>query len=485
MSSIATLAAACGTLALLPPGPAAEPVPSAHVEVREDGKLLRDAYGGNTEVAVSKNFALKWGPQEPVSDSAVGILLEQMERGWEVEMDQLGHPSPVGTDDYLFNVYIGDSGAGAPDSYGVNYFSQDADGWPMIVLHPGNLDDPTAAGPTVAHELYHAIQHRTGAYVYWDLEDPRAWYWEATASWVMGEVFPEDAGQAGLLYGYAFFPQLSVHHFEYATADGGIEQLHQYGAFIFLRYLTEQIADPSIVRDSWVQAGPYDLPLEELDDLLGDLDADLGIDEVFPGFAAAAATWDYQLGEMYESWLDYVADYYPGDDHRVADTVQGDGTYGWEEADEDLQPEELGYNIIEFRSPDEGAYEVGLDGETDVPWALVVVVETDEGAAYHPIEVEDGFGMDVVEVPDDASMYLAVSVLTTGGPVGQSHGYSYRIDLVEEEVGPDNPEPEGPEGPGGGLSGSGDGCSCEATGGSAAGLLASLVMLPAVLRRRR
>ena len=482
MSSVAALATACGTLALMQPGPAVEPVPSDHVVVRDEGKLLRDAYGGNTEVATSKNFALKWGPQEPVSDAAAGILLEQMERGWEVEMEQLDHPSPIGTEEFLFNVYIGDSGAGAPDSYGVNYFSQDADGWPMIVLHPGNLDAPAGAGPTVAHELYHAVQHATGAYVYWDMDDPRAWYWEASASWVMGEVFPEDDGQAGLLQGYAYFPHLSVHHFEYATADGGIEQLHQYGAFIFLRYLSEQVADAMLIRDSWVGAGPYDLPLERLDELLVDEDPDLGIDAVFPEFAAASATWDYQLGDLYAWWLDYVSEYYPGQDHRVADRVYGDGTDGWEEADEELQPEELAYNIIEYRSPDEGEYRVGLDGDPDVPWALVVVIETDEGAQYQRVDVVDGSGEGLVEVPDDASVYLAISVLTTGGPVGQSHPYSYRIDLVQDGE-PTNPEPEAPGAGGGMLSGSGDGCTCEGGGGASVGLL-GLLVLPLVLRRR-
>lgn len=484
MPSIAALAAACGTLALMQPGPPPEPVVSSHVVVREDGKYLRDAYGGQTEVATSKNFALKWGDQIPVSDAIAGLMLDQFEHSWQVEMDDLDHPPPSGTDQALFNVYIGDSGSGAPPSYGVNYFSHDDDGWPMIVIHPDNLDTPEQAGPTVAHELYHAVQSATGNYIYWDLQDPRAWYWEASASWVMGEVWPEDAGQAGLLYGFAFLPHRSVHHFEYATADGGIEQLHQYGAFIFLRYLTEKIADPSLVRDSWVLANQYDLPLEMLDELLADIDDDLGIDAVYPDFAARAATWDYERGEMYEMWLDWVADYYPDDDHRIADNVYGDGTEGWEEIQGALEPEELAYNIIEFRSPDEGEYEVGLEGDPDAPWGLVVVIETDDGVTYQPIEIEDGLGDDVVDVPDDASMYLAVSVLTTGGPVGQSFEYSYRIEQVEEEL--ENPEPEGPDGPIGstGLSGSGDGCSCDQAHAAPVGLLV-LLLAPALARRRR
>ncbi len=480
---ITALAAACGTLSLMQPGPPPEPVPSTFEVVREDGKALRDAYGGLTEVATSKNFALKWGDAIPVNEGAAGVLLDQLEHSWQVEMVDMGHPSPTGTDTHLFNVYIGDSGSGAPESYGVNYFSHDADGWPMIVIHPGNLDAPEQAGPTVCHELYHAVQSGTGNYIYWDLEDPRAWYWEASATWVSGEVFPDDPGQAGLLYGYAFVPHLSVHHFQYATGQGGIEELHQYGAFIFLRYLTEKVADPMLVRDSWVLANQYDLPLDKLDELLEEIDGDLGIDAVYPGFAAAAATWDYQLGEMYESWLDWVADYYPDDDHRVADTVHGDGTDGWEEVDQGLMPRELAYNIIEFRSPDEGDWEVAFEGDADAPWALVAVIETDDDVVYAPIEVVEGLGDDVVEVPDDASLYLAVSVLTTGGPVGESFDYSYRIDPWQDEE-PENPEPEGPEGPTGGgmLSGSGDACSCDQADPAPVGLLA--LLLSPLLRRR-
>ena len=100
---------------------------------------------------------------------------------WDIEINQLGYEMPTSADTYLFNVYIGDTGSGAPQGYGAaGYFTGDNQGYPMIVIAKQTVMDEGYLDFTVAHEFFHALQGRTNRYDY-DEYGPGAWYWEATA----------------------------------------------------------------------------------------------------------------------------------------------------------------------------------------------------------------------------------------------------------------------------------------------------------------
>ena len=43
----------------------------------------------------------------------IANLADALEESWTSYIDELGHPQPVGTETYLFNIFIGDSGNGA------------------------------------------------------------------------------------------------------------------------------------------------------------------------------------------------------------------------------------------------------------------------------------------------------------------------------------------------------------------------------------
>jgi hypothetical protein len=98
---------------------------------------------------------------------------------------------------------------------------------------------------TAAHEYFHAVQYGYDAF-----ED--AWFMEATATWAEDELY--DDVDDNLNYfgtGPLAKPAVSLDTF----SDGG----YQYGAWIFFRYLTEQLPDevggmPSLIRDLWVKA---------------------------------------------------------------------------------------------------------------------------------------------------------------------------------------------------------------------------------------
>ena len=196
-----------------------------------DSKGIRDAMSGicnGTEI--SENFILKWGLEAPPADDEIDLIMEALETSWDHQLDIMGHAAPYGTNEYLFNVYVGDSGGCAPSARGVGgYYTTDVEGWPIIVLSQGVFSNVDYGQTTVAHEFYHAVQHAEGAY---SARGTVQWWWEATAMWVEGEVYPGTEDYYSFLHGYAFEPHLQLNAYTPLTGDGKLEEYHQYGAAI-------------------------------------------------------------------------------------------------------------------------------------------------------------------------------------------------------------------------------------------------------------
>lgn len=99
---------------------------------------------------------------------------------------------------------------------------------------------------TAAHEYFHAVQF---AYDYY--ED--RWFMEATATWAEDEVYDGvDDNVQYLSDGPLGRPQIALDKFE-------TQGLHQYGDWIFFRYLTERFPTaqggmPTLVREMWKRA---------------------------------------------------------------------------------------------------------------------------------------------------------------------------------------------------------------------------------------
>ncbi len=99
---------------------------------------------------------------------------------------------------------------------------------------------------TAAHEYYHAVQFAYDAF-----ED--AWFMEATATWAEDEIFPDiNDNLQYLRHGPLRRPRVPLDKFE-------IGGLHQYGDWIFFRYLTERFPTevgvmPALVRQMWQRA---------------------------------------------------------------------------------------------------------------------------------------------------------------------------------------------------------------------------------------
>jgi hypothetical protein len=406
----------------------------------------REAHGVCSSMQVSDNFVLKWGGDAPPASTDVSLIMAALETSWQRELNEMGHEHPWGTGEYLFNVYVGDSGGCAPSAFGMGgYYTTDPDGWPMIVLSQGVFQDPVYGKSTVAHEFYHAVQHASGAY---SNGGDAQWWWEATAMWVEAEVYPATQDYYVFLYGYAFQPHRQLSSYTYPST-GALEEFHQYGAAIFPRFLTEHVADWQLIRDSWTLADGFDDPVEVIRDLL-----DEDLDEVFADFAAHNAVWDYQHGTEMEMYLDYVSDAYGYGtmDHRIVDGVDSEGTgEEWQSAPESTLPQRYGYNVIKMNRPDDGTLVVRFDGDAQgsdgsmADWFVRVVRENESTVSYESVDIVDGKGeLSISGVGDERAIYLVVSAVSFRWNSDENFGYQYQMDMgeiVEEDNGGTAPPP--------------------------------------------
>jgi len=402
-------------------------------------KQTRDAYGVPNSLE-SENFVLRWG--SGVSTTLAQQVLDAFEDGWQTQITEMDYPGPYGTDGFKFNVYVGDTGGNTPDSFGnAGYFFEDPDGWPMIVLSETtvqNIDD--YGKTTTVHEFFHAIQEITDAPYGYGSGVPGSWYYEATASWIEVEVFPDEESYADFLFGFSFFPHLSVNYFDYPDGSAGLEEYHQYGAFIFIRYLAEHVGGWEIIRLSWVEADHED-PLEVLDGILRQ-DFDTVLRNAFFDFASRNVAWDYEDGDLYSQVHEQYADGYPNDDQRIAasHTVSTDG---WVDAPEETLPWRLGTNYIRLFPQDQGPdLHVQFEGDPTGEWASnaawnvqAVLLREGEDAEYWEIELDDRAADAWIENSASADeVWLVVSVSTGEEIPGEQFAYRYALEPGETET---------------------------------------------------
>ncbi len=439
-------------------------------------KSVRDVYHLPNS-RESENFIVWWGDEGDVSTGDVDDMIEAFELGWDHLVETMDLPQPDGTLTYKFNVYIGDSGSGAPSSYGAaGYFWYDSQGYPIIVMSLGLMGDLEWCQTTAVHEFFHAVQGATGAYA----TDTGSWLWEASATWVEGEIYPESYIYAVFLYGFGYLPHLPLDFYDYPDT-GALEEYHQYGAFIFPRYLSEIAFDWTIVRDAWDRGGPSDDPIEVFDELMQEQGEDF--DTVWASFVAHNASWDYADGDTYESIMDAYDGWY--DNYFLTASYSSDGTRDWVTPTQRL-PQRYGVNNLQLRYPQDGTLQVELELDatgsrgSEAKWAVTLVRQTYDQRSYELLEPVDGLIQRTVEgVGDESSIWLTVGVSCDYLSDGEEFGYSYRLWVESDDVDTGTPADTGEddeEEPGG--------CGCAAGAAGGAGWLV-LLGLGVLARRRR
>lgn len=442
-------------------------------------KLTRDPYGLYNSVE-SENFVIRWG--DGVLEQDAVAALQAFEDGWDVQINDMGYPLPHYTDTYKLNVYVGDSAANAPQIYDAPaYQTRDSDGHPMIVMSDYLINYERGRN-TAVHEFQHAVQGASNAYSY---TGSGAWYYEATASWIEVEVYPEDMAYASSVYGYGFLPWRSTDFFRYATGEWELENFHQYGALIWPRFLTEFHVDTSLIRESWTEASTVSNdPLLETGVLLEE-QYGLDIYELFFEFAARNSVWDYTHHQAYVDNLesresDYVS-------QRVARTHEG-GTGGeWAESLEGTRPERYGTNYIVFTELEGQNLRVAFEGDAqgdeghDAQWNVQVVYPQGLHGVYNSVPLEDGVGDvwidDVAGAGED--VWLVVSVVSDYRHPREQFGYRYLVETDYEPEAEDTSPPDVTQG-----SKSFDEGNCSTAPGAPMAAWAVLAGLAALRRRR-
>jgi hypothetical protein len=149
---------------------------------------------------------------------------------------------------------------------------------------------------TAAHEYFHATQFSYDAY-----ED--SWVLEATATWAEDELYPDvNDNLQYLTDGPMGQPQLPL---DYAHGC-----CHQYGDWIFFRYLTEEFPAeqgglPSLILDLWKRldakknVGPDDYSVQGIQNVLTAHDTDLSFQLGLFAVANRYPATVYQEGQLY------------------------------------------------------------------------------------------------------------------------------------------------------------------------------------------
>jgi MYXO-CTERM domain-containing protein len=389
-----------------------------------DGKATRNVYAGLTNVHETENFAIWWGDTSPATNAHLQVLGESFETAWTVQLNDMGFPAPEGSEEFRFNVYLGDTGGGGPSAEGAaGYYYVDTDGWPMIVIDKHLVTEPLSARLTAGHELHHAVQAPTGGIAYDALG---AWYHEACANWILPHIFPGNEGYASTIYAVALRPEVSLTHFPDAWT-GLPEDDHAYGAFLFPLAL-EESHGWELVRDSWVEAPAGADPLDVIDGLVDEMD----LREIHLDYALRNATWDYADGQNLREWVDW----YEGqmDSHRITGTVEG-------AQDEWLSPSQhaphtLGVNQWAL-SDMPATFTIEFSGEVAARWDVGVVAMLDGTAQRWTQSASDGFAELVVDgwtEPDTA--FLVVSAEAGSLDDGTEFSYDFRVyegRPIEEE----------------------------------------------------
>ena len=455
-------------------------------------KLERDSGYDLPNQERSENFVVKWGDSWD-RPSEVAALLETLEIAWSSIVGEMGYPHPVGADEYLVNIYIAESGEGSPSSFGAaGYQTYDSEGWVMIVMNPSVLSGNSGDLSTAVHEFFHAVQGAMGTFEYWG---KGAWFFEATACWIEPEVLEEDLSYFQFLFGYALIPNYPLYFFDYPD-QGVLPEFHQYGAFIFPRYLSEWYGDATLIKEMWERPTLDNDPLTTLETLIEEDGVD--IRELFDDFAAHNAFWDYSDGDHYELWVEYYARNMREWDCSEVVSHEWKGSAGvMEEADEECLPEDYGYNVLSLEDPAGEGVMISFEGASAgeklgvADWRARVVVDRGGDLEYLPFELVDGVGSMLLCDDSIDEVKLVVSVFSSNPKNGETFDYSYELTSADDlpgcgdegvdsgldtglDTGDDGGEGEEPAG----------GCGCDSTGGQD-GWIAALALLPMLIRRDR
>ena len=419
-------------------------VETAHFNIEWGNNLLKSDSGSDSSEIVSCSAAFNSGSACSGVPDFVDKWAEYLEEVWAYETGQLGYIKPVGTELYLYDVYIAntrDNITGNADdltpSLGFNYlgltvtycdkdYSQICkddkfhDSYSYILVNNSYSDDQ-AMKITAAHEFYHAIQFSYPSIDEWWSSPDDHWWIEATATWMEEVVYDEINHYYTRVRSWLRSPELSLKN------TGTIYSGHEYGDVIFILYLTDvYLKDREFVRTVWER---YEGGIEALNTVLAtEKYGKVDFESSFRGFIALNAVAD--IGEAYGG-------YEEGKQYGRAAVTKEHGDYPATSSVSSVPaPHELGANYIHFLPPDNDGNRLTIefDGSDGINWAAMLVKVRSDGTGFERDDLAidpsyktvchsvDGFGSVYSEV------FLIASVLIEPGLI-ETAPYSYKAAL--------------------------------------------------------
>lgn len=428
---MSALALALAVLPTVVPPPAPWQPPPAPVS-HDVGRDLaeRDSFGAFPNLHVSDRLVIKWGDAVDLHADGVSAIAGALETSWTLFVDERGMAPPLGSDAWLLNVYVGNSGAPAPSiSEGLlGYFSTDDLGAPLIVMQPSVFSRWSPKVDTATHELFHALQNAE----YGATGTAWRWYSEATATWAEEELW-DPTSAAGRVPSYGTTPWLPIDHTDRDHPDWNVAT-RAYGAFLFPRFLTERLDDPLLVQDALPRFGTA---LDAFDEVLAERGEDMA--RLFGEFAVANATWDYERQEAYR---DAANSSWSPDGYVVA-RASSLGRTGWREPPLERRPQAWSWDLVRVDSPEDGVLHARFRSlaPCDVASWVHVVTEGPDGVASVPLVEGGRQGSLDLAVGGEERVFLAMAF--TGPQGGGGFSYQYVMQVNGDPIA-EAPEPSWP-----------------------------------------
>jgi len=390
-----------------------------------------DNYRHSDKIRSCSKESCNWIP-DLVDDWA-----DYFEEVWEKEISTMGYQRPTGTDRYLYDVYIantGDDRIGNDDDLtpklGYNFLGMTTtycDPDRLCVQGSGNEEytyitvnkyftNPGTMKITAAHEFFHAIQFGYPTFDRW-YSLGHHWWIEATATWMEEAVYDDVNAYYSRVQRWLKEPWLSLKN----SGD------HEYGDVLFVIFMTDlYLKDRDFVKHVWEDG---DTGIAAIDNVLASIYKKGDFESAFKEFVALNAVADIgpaKGGYEEGAWYGKAA---PGQSHNQypLSTILVNG---------ESAPHELGANYILFLPPDnnDNLLTIEFDGEDSINFGAMIVKVRSDGTGFEREEISldplrrsgclsiEGFGTTYSEI------FLVPAVLIDPGLDG-SASYAYRSDI--------------------------------------------------------